>query len=374
MTSLSAANPPAPTRPCSPVRKRHPIIEEDLQRITSESLPWEEFRNKTVLITGCNGYIAAYMVETLLFLNEAISDQNTTVIGLARSRERAEGRFSHHASRRDLQLLIQDVCLPLPPDLRADFAIHAASPAQPRTFGADPVGTILPNVLGTHHVLSMSQRSRSRAVLFLSSGEVYGNVDRDGGSIEESDYGRLDPLEVRSCYGESKRLGETMCACWWHQFQVPAKVARLGHTYGPGMPLSDGRVFTDFVGNVVRHQPIFMRSDGSVQRPFCYLADAVTGLFTVLLKGQPGQAYNVANDGTMCSVGELADRLVSLFPERHLSVHRELHNQAADFSCKLRGSRPDVSKVASLGWRPKIGIDEGFRRTVQSFDPPSVAP
>ena len=120
----------------------------------------------------------------------------------------------------------------------------------------------------------------------------------------------------RSCYAEGKRLGETMCASWWHQHRVAAMIARPFHTYGPGMRLDDGRVFADFVADVLARRPIRMASDGSARRAFCYVADAVAGFFAVLLMGEPGQAYNVGNERGETSIRDLAQLLVGMFPAR----------------------------------------------------------
>ena len=349
---------------------RHPIIEEDLDRILSEgrSLPWERLEGKTVLVTGASGFLPAYMTETMLRLNERPGAKKTQVIALARNRERAEARFAAYRGREDLRLLVQDASDAPKVGGRVDYVIHAASQASPRYFLTDPVGTLMPNVLGTHHLLELARASKAEGFLFFSSGDVYGRVDPKHCPVDENAYGPLDPTDVRSCYGEGKRIGETMCACWAHQHGVPAKIVRVSHTYGPGMRLDDGRVFADFVADVVAGRDIVMKSDGRAMRAFCYLADATAGFFTALFNGTPGQAYNVGNDKAEISILELAETLVRLFPEKGLRVTR----RPADPSSKnapnpaLRGSL-DITKIAALGWQPHTTIEEGFRRTVRSF-------
>jgi nucleoside-diphosphate-sugar epimerase len=160
-----------------------------------------------------------------------------------------------------------------------------------------------------------------------------------------------------------------MCAAFNHQFGVPTKIVRPGHTYGPGFALDDGRVFADFVANIVRREDIVMKSDGSARRAFCYLADAVLAFFTVLLKGERGQAYNVGNESCEISVGELAKLLVNLFPERGLSARFDTRPAPAGYiqSTSHRGSL-DTSKLRGLGWRPTTNLADGFKRTVMSFE------
>jgi len=352
--------------------KRNCIIEQDLADIVAQDLPWHEFAGRTVLVSGANGFLPAYMVETLLYLNEK-HGVNCRVIGLVRNREKAERRFVHLLSRPDFSLLVQDVCSPIALKENVDFVVHAASEASPKYYCKDPAGTLLANALGTYNLLEIARKSSSRGFLFFSSGEVYGKVSQTA-PVKEDDYGPLDPMDVRSCYGEGKRIGEAMCVAWHRQYGVPAKIVRISHTYGPGLALDDGRVFADFVGNIVRDEDIVLKSDGSARRPFCYLADATLAFFTVLLRGEAGQAYNVANDEADVSMLELAERLVRVFPERKLAVKlAEGLIPTKQTAGKVAGAVPDTTKLRKLGWRPAISIEEGFKRTVMSFESRSLA-
>ena len=125
---------------------------------------------------------------------------------------------------------------------------------------------------------------------FLVTVKIYGEVTADKIPTKEDYYGYIDPTDIRSCYAESKRMGENMCISWHKQYEVPAKIVRPFHTYGPCMNLDDGRVFADFVSNIVNHENIIMKSNGKSIRAFCYVADPVAGFFTVLLNGQNGES------------------------------------------------------------------------------------
>ncbi len=348
---------------------RHPIIEEDLAKITSFDLPWSKFEGKTVLVSGANGFLPAYLVETLLYLNETKHQIPTQVIGLVRNVDKARVRFVEYLSRNDLKLIVQDVSVPVKINGPVDFIIHAASQASPKYFGSDPVGTLSANVLGTYHLLNLAQTKQVEGFLFFSSGEVYGQVPPDQIPIYETAYGYLDPASVRACYAESKRMGETMCVAWHHQFGVPVKIVRPFHTYGPGMRLDDGRVFADFVANIVHNQDIVMMSDGSAIRPFCYLADATAGFFTVLLKGQAGQAYNIGNPEAEISILDLAETLVALFPEKKLHVVRQptVVTPSGYLPSPIVRNSPDITKVRQLGWHTETSVPVGFARTIRSF-------
>lgn len=349
--------------------KRHPIIEHDMEMIASQPLPWFELSGKVVLITGASGFLPAYMVELLLWLNENINADNpTTIIGLVRNGKKAAERFAAHLNRRDLKLVVQDVCDPIQVDGPVDYIIHAASQASPKYYGVDPVGTLSANVLGTWRMLELARLKNSRKFLFFSSGEVYGTVSDQ--LTSENAYGYLEPLNVRSCYAESKRMAENMGACWHHQYGVPFVSVRPFHTYGPGMDLADGRVFADFVADIVAGRNIVMKSDGSAVRAFCYLADATSGFFTVLFKGIDGQAYNVGNSNGETSIIDLADLLVALFPERNLSVQKlDMLSGSNYLKSPVTRICPDISKVRSLGWEPETSVSQGFTKTIRSFEP-----
>jgi UDP-glucuronate decarboxylase len=346
--------------------KRHSIIDEDLRKIVSSSLPWDRLFGKTVLISGANGLIPSYVLETLLYLNET-AHAGIHAIALVRNKQRALRRLGHLTDRSDLTFAVQDVLDPYNAPNALDFVIHAASQASPKFYGSDPAGTFAVNTLGTSRMLEVARAARSEGFLFFSSGEVYGKVEDPLIPVGETSFGPIDPLIVRSCYAEGKRGGETLCACWHSQFGIPAKVVRLSHTYGPRMDLDDGRVFADFVADVLAGRDIIMKSDGSARRPFCYLADAVEGVFTVLLRGSSGEAYNVGADSET-SILELAELLCRLFPERKCRVIRRERNPNDPYlASSASGGHFDISKVRSLGWAPTTELHQGFWRTVKSY-------
>lgn len=344
---------------------RHPIIEDDLRRIVSVPLPWQELSGKTILVSGAGGMLPAYLVETLLFLNETEPGLKVNVVALVRNGDKAMRRFDYYRGRSDLRFLVQDVCCPVTVNFPIDIIMHAASQASPKYYGVDPVGTLTANVIGTYNMLELARRSACKSVLFFSSGEVYGTANSSGIPVREDCYGAVDPLDIRACYPESKRMGETMCMSWMRQYGIAAKIVRPFHTYGPGMSLDDGRVFADFVAAVVSGDPLRLKSAGEAKRVFCYSADATQAFFTVLLKGKSGEAYNVANPSAEISIADLADLLVSLFPEKKLTVLKQaVHSELAS---KTLQTLPDIMKITALGWRPETGLASGFRRTIESF-------
>ena len=257
------------------------------------------------------------------------------------------------------------------PDLGdCQYVLHAASQASPRFYGSDPVGTLMPNTIGTASLLQALQSCPDpRGLLFISSSEVYGQVGGDR-CVAETDYGQLDPATVRACYAESKRMGETLCVAWHHQYGIPTYIVRPFHTYGPGLLAEDGRVFADFTFNVIRGEDIVMMSDGSARRAFCYASDAIAGFFTVLLNGQPALPYNIANPAGELSILELAELLVGLYPDKGLKVERRLPSDGRNYlTSTFSRLIPDIQRLSSLGWSAQVTPHEGFRRMIEAQTP-----
>lgn len=343
----------------------NPIISADLEQIIKADLPWMNLYGKTILVTGANGFLPAYMVKTLLLLNDK-NEAGINVIALVRNKIKAEERFASYLSRKDFSIIVADITTPLSVDGQVDFIIHAASQASPKYYATDPVGTLSANTIGTYHLLNLAVEKKAERFLYFSSSEVYGAL-ANSDNITEHVYGAVDPTNVRSCYAESKRMGETLCVSFNAQHKIPVVIARPFHTYGPGLALDDGRVFADFVSNIVNGQDIAMNSDGSVVRSFCYLADATAGFFTVLLKGEPSQAYNVGNPQEALSIKKLAETLVGLYPEKNIQAVFKTANDSNYMPSSFNKLCPSIQKMNVLGWSPTTTVAEGFKKTIDSF-------
>lgn len=341
------------------------ILTEDFENLIKQDLPFENLRGKKILVTGAAGFVPSYFVKFLLYLNQW-RDLQIELTGLVRNPTKARAVYGEGNFQNAFKLLIQDVSEPLQTEESFDFIVHAASPASPKYYGSDPVGVIRPNALGTFQLLEHARRTGLQKFVFISTAEIYGSLEQD--QVEEEDLGRLDPFQLRSCYAESKRLGETLCRSYQHQYRIPVNVVRPFHTYGPGMDFQDGRVFCDFVGHIVQNKNLTLNSDGSARRAFCYLSDAVSGILHILLKAPEGEAYNLGNPGGELSVLELAELLVGLFPEKNLKLEKKARVQEGYIKSAVSRIIPSVQKLNSLGWKPVVSPKEGFRRTVLSYE------
>lgn len=344
------------------------VVEKDLQEIfeVSGDIDFHELQGKTFFITGANGMIASYFAYFLLYLND-IMYLDIHVVGLVRNPQKVKSGFSELSRRNDFSLCVQDICCPITYDGSVDFVVHAASPTAPAMFREHPVEVIKANTLGTLHALEFAQKNGAQ-VMFLSTREIYGKCSEQCDFVTETEFGSLVPTEVRSCYPESKRLAENLCVSYAHEYGIPIKIARIAHTYGPGMPLGDGRVLSDFLSNVLQSESIVLNSDGSTVLALTYLSDTIAGLVRFLLSSG-AQVRNISSDRCVISVRDLAEKLCQLFPERKMSVrYQKISSLQKEGYLQYRVPFLSSQKMYEEGWNPRVTVEDGIKRTILYYE------
>ncbi len=281
------------------------ILLRDLQNITSaDFIPWEELKDRTIFVTGATGLIGYNLICALLYADE-IKKLNLKVYALVRDEDAARERFNDFTDCGALHFVAGNV--ENLPDLKGvDYIVHGASATSSRAFVQSPVETIKTAVLGTINVLELARENNVKGLVYLSSMEVYGHPER-GHKVREEDKCALSPLEVRNSYPVSKLQCESLMRAYAAEYGLRAVVARLTQTFGVGVNENDGRLFA-YLGRCVKDgQDITLKTRGETERSYLYTADAVTGILTLLLKGEGGRAYNVADEGTYCSVAQMSE-------------------------------------------------------------------
>lgn len=346
----------------------NPIYLEDMDSIYLSRSGWSELKNSSVYISGASGMIASYVCMFLIYLNERHGLDISIYAGI-RNPKKAANKFGDYINKDFFHLITSDVNQGIGDKITVDYIIHAASLASPQFYGKMPVETVLPNIIGTYKLLEYAKNKNVKGFLFFSSGAVYGSIDGCDTILEEMT-GEFDYLQIGNFYGESKRCGEMLARAFWLEYAVPTKSIRIHHSYGPTMDIeNDSRVFSEFVSNIINGQNIVMKSKGTEKRAFCYMSDAVSAMLKVLLDGANGESYNMGNDVEFIAISDLAEKLVSLFPEKELSVeYKERVDDGYVASNSVKTATMDLTKIRNIGWEPKVSVNEGFYRTVKAIE------
>lgn len=305
-------------------------------------------------ITGATGLVGEALTERL-----AESGEEVTVY--VRDKDKAEKIFSHLSRVSIIAGAIEDA---IRYDGDVDYIIHAAAPTSSEFFINNPVETIDSIVLGTKSVLEFAREKGVKSMVNLSSMEVYGTPTDDEDLTEDKQF-YLDPLNVRSNYPLAKRLAENMCVAYSSEYDIPVKTARLAQVLGKKLLDGDNRVIAQFIRSALESRDIELATDGSTKQTYIGIDDSIEGILTVLQKGKNGDAYNIANDDTYCSIRELAETVSRELSDGDIKV---IVNEVSDSSKypPTRTLRINSYKLRSLGWNPKVDLIESLKILLES--------
>ncbi|MCD8290576.1 MAG: NAD-dependent epimerase/dehydratase family protein [Prevotella sp.] len=332
---------------------------EDIIKVRSCNLPWHKLNGCNILITGATGLIGSCLVETLM----SNPKKDYHVYAAGRNEDRAKKRFASFWNGDDFHFIRHDVMQPLQGDTPYHYIIHAASNASPNFFVQKPVEVMQSNIHGLEHLMDYGLRHGMRRLLYVSSGEVYGEGD---GRIFTEDYsGYVDSTSPRSCYPSSKRAAETLCASYASEYGADVVIARPSHVYGPNFTESDNRVYAQFIRNVLHDEDIVMKSLGKQFRSWCYVVDCVSALLHILLKGECGQGYNIADNGSNITIKELAELTADAGGKKVvIDVPDEAEKKGYNPVTKSIFS---TEKLEALGWLPQTHIAAGIKKTISQI-------
>ncbi|HZI61125.1 MAG TPA: UDP-glucuronic acid decarboxylase family protein [Pyrinomonadaceae bacterium] len=302
-----------------------------------------------ILITGGAGFIGSHLCERLL-------DEGQEVLCLDNFFTGRRENILHLLDNPHFELIRHDVTLPIL--LEVDQIYNLACPASPVHYQYNPVKTVKTNVMGAINMLGLAKRVRAR-ILQASTSEVYG--DPLVHPQTEDYWGHVNPIGIRSCYDEGKRIAETLMTDYHRQNKVDIRIARIFNTYGPRMLEDDGRVVSNFIVQALRGEPLTLYGEGEQTRSFCYVDDLIGGLIKLMNTDGLHDPINLGNPGEF-TIKQLAEEVIKICGSNSGLTHLPL---PAD---DPRQRRPDITKAQTLlGWTPTIPLHEGLERTVADF-------
>ena len=336
------------------MNKKHPLYQEDLKYILSTK-GIETLRGKSILITGATGLLGVNMIDALMLMGDV------KIYAVGRSKEKAASRLGEYFDNPNFVFIEQDVCLPFPEYIKVDYIIPGASNTHPLAYSQYPIETIMINIKGAEHALQLSERCGA-TVLYMSTVEVYGNAI--GQDVFTEEYtGKLNLATSRACYTESKRVCEAMCQSYIAERGVKVKIVRLSRIFGPTMLESDSKASSQFVKKAIAGEDIVLKSKGEQFFSFTYVSDAVAAMLHVMINGENGVAYNVANEKCNVHLKDFA-QMCAECNGKDVVFDLPTETEQKGFSIAMQAIL-DNSKLKGIGFVPKYEMKDAVRRTVE---------
>ncbi|MFT8668782.1 MAG: NAD-dependent epimerase/dehydratase family protein [Liquorilactobacillus hordei] len=332
---------------------------EDLEQAIGNSLGLSSLEGKSILVTGATGTIGSFIVDELLTYNQRHTNK-IKIFATSRKLAHLEECFNDFKTPQ-LNYVEYDNLKPINFDFEVEYIIHNAGNSFPQAFKNDPIGTIMGNIKGTYNLLNYALTHGVKRFLYVSSGEIYGEETLDKGKFTERHTGHINPMSVRSCYPNSKRMCETLCSSFYVKNHLDTVVVRPCHTYGPLLTESDDRAHVQFIRNVLNGQKVLLKGQGLQLRSYCYVADCAAGILTALFKGKTNNAYNIANKNSIITIHDLAQLIAD-----EGNSYVELKKMPKDENdSPIQKQVLDGMKLEELGWSGKYDIKKGIKHVLE---------
>lgn len=302
-----------------------------------------------ILVTGGAGFIGSHLCETLLHNHHEVICLDNYFTG-------SKKNIYHLLDFNNFEIVRHDIINPI--DIEVDQIYNLACPASPIFYQVNPVRTIQANVLGVTNMLELAKRTKAR-ILQASTSEVYG--DPQIHPQREDYWGNVNPVGVRSCYDEGKRVAESLMMDYYRQHDLDIKIVRIFNTYGPRMAINDGRVVSNFIVQALKGEDISVYGRGEQTRSFCFISDMISGLVAMMNQEELVGPVNLGNPSEF-TILSLASQIIELTGSRSRVIFKLLPSDDPT------RRQPDISLAkAKLGWGPKVELKEGLERTIRYF-------
>lgn len=336
------------------------IEREELEKYITENHFDEALKGKTLLITGAKGLIGTAITKWILLQNE-LKACDTMLYASTRNPEEIPDYIEKEDKIRYIPHGREAEFCPF-----VDFILHAASPVRNQIHMQYPMETFRTNVDGMERMLELCSRNKDCILLFFSSEEVYGAPSDSSPVVTEETVAAIDSLNLRSCYPLAKKACEFLAYSAAKEYHLKCRILRLSVTQGLYQPYEETRVSSEILRCILENKNLHMKSDGLSKKCMLYTLDAVTASFTVLLKGEDGEAYNATNQKTFLSIRDLAERLFQSFNPKLKIIYENTVNKSDGF-LPHRSIVLDCRKLEALGWRAKADLEHIYRVDLDRF-------
>ena len=306
-------------------------------------------KNKINLVTGGTGFLGSHLVDNLMKNGEFVFCLDNNYTG-------KDQNVKQWLGNNNFELIKHDVIHPI--SLEVDRIWHLACPASPVHYQSNPIKTAKTSFLGTLNMLGLAKKNKAQ-ILMASTSEVYG--DPEIHPQKESYKGSVNPIGIRACYDEGKRISETLCFDYHREHKIDIKVMRIFNTYGPRMNLDDGRVISNFIVQSLRNQHLTIYGDGSQTRSFCYVDDLINGMIKLMNSDHNGPV-NIGNPDEY-TINQIAEIIIKL-----INPSLKITNNTLPQDDPLK-RKPDISLANKLlGWEPEVTLKQGLKKTIPWFE------
>ncbi len=339
------------------------VLDQNLDALMDEpAISWEKFKGQTVFVTGATGLIGQLLLKAFVKANQRFGLQ-MTLLGGARDFRKLQTLMGEHFS--EIVYVHYEMSSPIELRPAVDYIFHCAAPTSSAYFVSHPSETAQAIVNSTQHMAEFTKRTRPKALIFLSSLEVYGYFDGGLKWVSETDFGSLDPALVRSSYSEAKRFSETLLTAYRVQYHLPITIARLTQLVGPGLNRLDKRVIVEFANAIIDHRDITLVTSGETVRTYCDTMDCLSALMIIALSKGDYAVYNVANESTLISIRAMAEQLIQAYPDSgtHLLIEPAENPQALGYNHEVKVGLK-AERLESLGWQARYSLPASFQRMI----------
>ena len=335
--------------------KESEIYKDDIKSILKQVCDWNQLKGKSIMITGATGLIGTVVSDMLIFLNLMFSLELKLFLI---SRHDKESKYDF------VKYISFDISQELHFYEPIDYIIHAASNTHPYQYSNYPIETIKTNTFGTYNLLQLADKNPDCRFILMSSVEIYGNdINTLSDGFTENDFGYINPNDVRSCYNESKRLSETLCAAFASEKNIDYVICRLCRSYGPTIKKDDTKALSQFLRNAINGEDIILKSNGKQYYSYIYSADAASAIIFLMLNGISREAYNIADKKSNITLKDLA-LLIANYSNTKVIIQMPDKNEQKGYS-KAQRAILNPNKIYNLGWLPIYNIQNGLERTIQ---------